>query len=313
MKATEPQDAPRHPRHDAGSVASPAHISAPRPHFEVLAAETANNVVRFARRFPASDHELTVVVPAYNEEQRLPATLDGLADYLNRWGIDYRVLVVDDGSRDRTAQLTDGRGARFSTISQANRGKGAAVRNGMIHATGKAIAFTDADLPYDLDGLKTGYRAIAAGDCQVVFGARDLRESAVLAPRRLMRTVATLVFRSIVRRLVSSQITDTQCGLKVFSRRAALEIFTRTTIDGFAFDAEVVYLTHRLELPFRRIPVTLINEYASTISLSRHALPMLLDVSRVRRRALGGEYVLDGAVPPILIESATVEPAHAAA
>lgn len=318
MKATEPQDAPRHPRHDAGSVASPVHNSAPRPHFEVLAAETAKNVVRFARRFPASDHDLTVVVPAYNEQQRLPATLDGLADYLNGWGLDYRVIVVDDGSRDQTGRLTDTRGPRFSTISQANRGKGAAVRNGMLHATGHAVAFTDADLPYDLDGLKTGYQSIATGECQVVFGARDLRESVVLAPRRVMRTLATHVFRSIVRRLVSSRITDTQCGLKIFSRRAALEIFTRTTIDGFAFDAEVVYLTHRLKLPFQRIPVTLINEYASTISLSRHALPMLLDVARVRRRALGGEYVLDGAVPPIVIESApieqaTSEPARAAA
>src|SRR5579859_3929591 len=84
-----------------------------------------------------SDHELTVVVPAFNEESRLPATLDGLAAYLDRWGIDYRVLVVDDGSRDGTANLTRRWGPRFSTISQMNRGKGAAVRNGVLNATGR--------------------------------------------------------------------------------------------------------------------------------------------------------------------------------
>jgi dolichyl-phosphate beta-glucosyltransferase len=257
----------------------PGEISPRSPHF------------RFSPKEP--DHDLTVIVPAFNEEQRLPATLDGLASYLDLWGVDYRVLVVDDGSLDATCRLTAGRGARFSTISQPNRGKGAAVKNGMLRATGRVIAFTDADLPYDLDGVRVAYEIISRRSCDVVFGARDLRESAVLAPRRFLRTLATWVFRSIVQRLVSRQITDTQCGLKVFSRRAALEIFSRTTIDGFAFDAEVVFLTHRLSFPFRRIPVTLINEYASTISLTRHALPMLMDVIGLRWRALRGEYDLD--------------------
>jgi dolichyl-phosphate beta-glucosyltransferase len=242
---------------------------------------------------PIVDHDLTVVVPAYNEELRLPSTLDGLRDYLDGWGIDYRVLVVDDGSADGTATISPAYGERFSTFRQPQSGKGAAVRAGMLHATGAVVAFTDADLPYDLDALRTAYDSVSRNDCDVVFGARDLDGSACLARRRLLRTMATTVFREIVRHLVSRQVTDTQCGLKVFSRRAALEIFSRTTIDGFAFDAEVVYLTKRLELPFHRVPVTLINEYSSTISLSRHALPMLLDVFKLRARALRGEYRLD--------------------
>ena len=108
----------------------------------------------------------------------------------------------------------------------------------------------------------------------------------------MLRTVAHFVFRTIVRMLISWKVTDTQCGLKVFSRRAALEIFSRTKIDGFAFDTEVVYLTRRLKLNYLRIPVTLINEYASTISLTRHALPMLLDVFALRWRAAHGAYDL---------------------
>jgi dolichyl-phosphate beta-glucosyltransferase len=238
------------------------------------------------------DHALTVIVPAYNEELRLPATLLGLAEYLNQTGIDYRVLVVDDGSTDRTAALTDSLGRRFSTLRQPQSGKGAAIRNGMLHATGEVIAFTDADLPYRLDSLRAGFDAIRSGKCDVVFGARDLEDSVALAPRRRLRSLATAVFRGIVRWLVSREVTDTQCGLKLFSAQAAGRIFRRVTINGFAFDAEVVYLTRRLGLRFQRIPVTLINEYSSTLSLSRHALPMLLDVIGLRWRALWGAYNL---------------------
>ena len=244
------------------------------------------------------DHDLTVVIPAYNEELRLPQTLDGVKQYLNAWGVDYRVLVVDDGSRDATATLTDVHGSRFSTLRQPQSGKGAAIRAGLMRATGRVIAFTDADLPYDLDALKAGYNSVHTGRSEVVFGARDLKGSAALAQRKLLRTMATTVFREIVRCLVSRQVTDTQCGLKVFSRYAARQIFSRTTINGFAFDAEVVFLTHRLKLAYERVPVTLVNEYSSTISLSRHALPMLMDVFKLRARAWRGEYRLNDDATP---------------
>jgi dolichyl-phosphate beta-glucosyltransferase len=235
---------------------------------------------------PPADHELTVIIPAYNEEKRLPWTLAELTAFLNDWGIDYRVLVADDGSTDRTATLTHRHGPRCSTLRITPQGgKGRAVRTAMLHATGRVLCFTDADLPYKLSSLRQGYEWIHRGDCRVVFGARDIEGSEHLAPRRLARRLATYTFREIVRRLVSREVTDTQCGLKLFSRRAALEIFSRTTIDGFAFDAEVVMLTHQLELAFRRVPVTLVNEFASTLSLRRNALPMLMDVLKLRWQA----------------------------
>ncbi|HEX4129354.1 MAG TPA: glycosyltransferase [Pirellulales bacterium] len=235
-----------------------------------------------------TDHELTVLIPAFNEEDRLEPTLAALGAFLDGTPIDYRVMVVDDGSRDRTASLTDRLGHRFSTHRlHVNCGKGAAIRAGMLHATGEVVAFTDADLPYDLRGLIDGYQRIRRGRCAVAFGARDMAGAGVQAPRRLARRAATVVFSRLVSLLISRQVPDTQCGLKLFTRRAAVEIFSRTTINGFAFDAEVVYLTRRLGLPFERIPATLVNEYSSTLSLSRHALPMLLDVLRVRMRHRG--------------------------
>jgi dolichyl-phosphate beta-glucosyltransferase len=225
------------------------------------------------------DHELTLIIPAFNEEQRLPATLAQLASFLDGWGIDYRVLVVDDGSSDGTAVLTDHWGPRFSILRLAhNGGKGRAVRIAMLSATGRVLAFTDADLPFELAALRRGYQRIRGGQCQVVFGARDMEGSDQRVRCRLSRRIATRMFRAVVKRVVPCGVTDTQCGLKLFSRRASREIFSRATIDGFAFDTEVVMLTQRLGLPWERIPVVLINDYASTLSLRRNALPMLLDV-----------------------------------
>ena len=237
---------------------------------------------RFPVSVAAADHDLTVILPAYNEEKRLPWTLEQLALFLDDWGIDYRVLVSDDGSTDRTAGLTNGLGARFSTLRLAPQGgKGRAVRAAMLRGTGRVLAFTDADLPFQLNALRRGYDWITSGGCEVVFGARDVYGAENRATRRWTRRLATCAFREVVKCFVSRQVTDTQCGLKLFSRAAALDIFSRTTIDGFAFDAEVVMLTHRLHLPFRRVPVTLVNELASTLSLRRNALPMLMDVMRL--------------------------------
>ncbi len=235
-----------------------------------------------ALRIAPADHDLTVVIPAYNEEQRLPETLTQLTAFLNHWGVDYRVLVADDGSTDRTEVLARDHGPRCSTLRLTPQGgKGRAVRAAMLRAAGRVLAFTDADLPFDLAALRTGYELIHRGQCQVVFGARDLPESKSLVPRRITRRMATFAFRQIAKWLISRQVTDTQCGMKVFSRRAAVEIFSRTTIEGFAFDAEVVLLTHRLALPFERLPVRLVHDFDSTLSLRRNAVPMLYDVLRL--------------------------------
>jgi dolichyl-phosphate beta-glucosyltransferase len=260
---------------------------------------------------PPSDHDLTVIIPAYNEEKRLPWTLAELTTFLNDWKIDYRVLVADDGSTDCTAELTQKLGPRCSTLRISPQGgKGRAIRIAMLRATGRVLAFTDADLPFQLSALQQGYEWIRGGQTDVVFGARDIEGAEHRARRRLARRLATFAFRAIVSRMVSREVTDTQCGMKLFRRQAALEIFGRTTIDGFAFDAEVVMLTHRLGLPFRRVPVTLINEFASTLSLRRNALPMLMDVMRVWLRERTGK---SAPAPQFVYAAAGEEPERRAA
>ena len=256
------------------------------------------------------DHELTLLIPAYNEEQRLPRTLAAAKSFLDDWGIDYRVVVIDNGSKDNTGRLTDDLGDRFSTIPQPISGKGAAIRKGMLQATGAVVAFTDADLPYDLQALRQGFELVHSGNYDVVFGARDVAGASVAVQRRWLRTIASAVFRSIVRRLVSRNITDTQCGLKIFSQAAATQVFSRTTINGFAFDAEVVFLARRLRLSQSCVPVRLINEDGSTLSLTRHAIPMLLDVLKIRWQEFAGDY--QWGIPETTLPEPTVAPQRAA-
>jgi dolichyl-phosphate beta-glucosyltransferase len=234
---------------------------------------------------PATDHEFTVIIPAYNEERRLPKSLEELGQFLDDTRLDYRVIVADDGSVDRTPELAAGFGRRFSTVRlEKNGGKGRALRTAMLAATGQVVAFTDADLPFRLNALRQGYDLIAERQCEIVFGSRHMAQSSNIAKRNLMRRLASRAFHGVVKCLVSTDVTDTQCGLKLFSRRAAVELFSRATVDGFAFDTEVVLLARRLGLTHRCLPVTLVNEMASTVSLARHALPMLLDVIKMRAR-----------------------------
>lgn len=280
---------------DYMNTRSPQHTSVPKPLHGVAIAPP--------------DHELTLLVPSYEEEHRLPGTLAGIGEFLDGWGVDYRVMVVDDGSRDQTAGVSQRFGRRFSTLKlDVHAGKGAAVRRGMLAATGEIVAFTDADLPYDLTALQTGCHWIRRGDCQVVFGARDLVGATCHVRRKLSRILASAAFRQLVRWTVSKEVSDTQCGLKIFSRPAAVEIFTRATVDGFAFDAEVVLLCHRLQLPFRRVAVRLINEYSSTLSVSRHGWQMLRDVALLAARdRLAGK-----SVPPVQTPLVPQEPRKAA-
>lgn len=241
------------------------------------------------------DHELTVVIPAFNEERRLPATLQELKAFLDRTNIDYRVVVADDGSSDGTPRLAAECGQRFSTISlPRNEGKGAAVRAGMLAATGQWVAFMDADLPFSLDCLLRARHVLANGQADVVFGWRNMVAGERPVYCSLLRRTASAMFQRLMRWLISRDVTDTQAGFKAFRREAARRIFSRATLNGFAFDAEVVFLVTRWKIAYRKLPVVLVNNESSTVSILRHAAPMLLDVLRVIVRGWQGKYDVPG-------------------
>jgi dolichyl-phosphate beta-glucosyltransferase len=229
------------------------------------------------------DHDLTVIIPAYNEQRRLPPSLDRLEAFLDATSIDYRILVVDDGSSDATSQLVDGRSRRVSALRlRHHRGKGAAVRAGMLSATGAVLAFTDADLPYRLHSLLEGYRLVHDRLCEAAFGSRHITGAAVESRRRPVRRLSSLLFRLATSLVISRDVTDTQCGLKVFSCEAARKIFSTTTVSGYAFDAEVVLLAKQLRISHRCIPVSLVNDSSSKIVIWRDSFVMLMELLRMR-------------------------------
>jgi dolichyl-phosphate beta-glucosyltransferase len=231
---------------------------------------------------------LTLVFPCYNEAERLPRTLAAYLAELSRQPGAIEVLVVDDGSTDRTfavAQAIAAQDDRVRVIrSQPNRGKGYGVRTGVLQAEGELIVFTDADGSYGPGEVARVTAALA--DAPVAIGSRP----AGWATGPLGRRLASRLFNRAMQALLGLPFGDTQCGLKGFRRLAARELFGRARLDGFAFDVEVLFLARRLGLRVDEVPVRAEVRDGSKVQLVVDALAMLGDVLRVRRWAVRGGY-----------------------
>jgi dolichyl-phosphate beta-glucosyltransferase len=234
---------------------------------------------------------LSVIVPAYNEERGLAGTLRTLARYLAAKPWRWEVRVVDDGSSDATRQVVD----QFSRSEprvvlqpEPHRGKGGAVRAGMI-ASGAAFRFMcDADLSMPVHELDR-FMPPALGDADVAIGSRE-GVGARRVGEPLFRHLAGRVFNSLVRLSTIRDIQDTQCGFKMFTGAAADAIFPRVTIEGWAFDIEVLYLARLQRLRVREIPIEWHFRADSRLRMGRDAVAMLGEVMRVRQRARRGDY-----------------------
>jgi glycosyltransferase involved in cell wall biosynthesis len=231
---------------------------------------------------------LSLIFPCYNEAERLPQTL---ATYLRQLSGEpgaVEVLVVDDGSTDETfavARAVAARDHRVRVIrSQPNHGKGFGVRTGVLEAEGELIVFTDADGSYGPGEVARVTAALA--DAPVAIGSRPVGWATGPPARRL----ASRLFNRAIRVLLGLPFGDTQCGLKGFRRQAALEVFGRARLDGFAFDAEILFLARRLGLAVTEVPVRAEERDGSRVQLAVDALAMLGDVLRVRRWAVSGGY-----------------------
>ena len=257
------------------------------------------------RRFDAMPEDgLTVVIPTYNEAARIAGTIDQLVRGLS----DYRpleLLVIDDGSQDQTVatvnELVAAQPALALIASASNRGKGAAVRQGMLHAHGRYMVFVDADLPVTVSDIRRLVQRVDEG-ADVAIASRALREATVTVaapPRR----IASRAFNLAVRALFGLRFGDTQCGVKAFRREAAQAIFSRMQIDGFAFDVEALVIAQRLGLSVAELPVTCANAGLSTVRIARHASSVLSDLWRIRANRGRGRYE----------KTITISPAPAAA
>lgn len=255
--------------------------------------EDAGAVVDNAPTAPAATitATLTLVFPCYNEAERLPRTLGTYLGRLSQMPGQVEVLVVDDGSTDDTAAVagTVAAGdARVRVIRcQRNRGKGFAVRTGVLAAGGELVVFTDADGSYRPDDVERVVAALA--DAPVAIGSRDLHVQASSPTRQ----VASMLFNRAIRTVLDLPFRDTQCGLKGFRRQAALEVFGRARLDGFAFDAEVLYLARHLGLRVAEVGVRADERDGSKVRVAVDALTMLGEALAVRRAAASGAYDRD--------------------
>ena len=235
---------------------------------------------------------LTIIVPSYNEELRLPSSLNLIADYIAKSGRSTEVLVVDDGSKDRTAAVAEEFRSRIPLLrvvpNGENRGKGYSVRHGMQEARGEIVLFTDADLSAPIEEADKLLAALK--DHDIALGSRALDRSMIEVHESPFREFAGIVFNRIVRIVLRLPFVDTQCGFKAFRRARCKVIFDQQRIERFGFDPELLYLARHHGLKAVEIPVRWAHSPATKINMMRDSIQMFLDVFTVRWNALLGRY-----------------------
>jgi glycosyltransferase involved in cell wall biosynthesis len=238
---------------------------------------------------------LSLVIPAYNEAARLGATLRTVLSYLAQ-SANTELIVVDDGSTDGTSSIIQDALARGAGVQtrliryDTNRGKGYAVRAGLLAARAPIAVFSDADLSTPIAELPKLVNVIERGDCDLAFGSRALDRSLIGTHQSWLRETGGRVFNLLLRFTTALPFSDTQCGFKAFRMGVCRPIIEAGNIDRFGFDVELLYVAHRAGLRLLEIPVRWNHCEGSKVSVGRDSLRMLGEVLTIRRRAAFGAY-----------------------
>lgn len=231
------------------------------------------------------DVDLSIVIPAYNEQARLPRTVLETLRWCTRHKINSELIVSDDGSRDQTlalARLFEQSDIRVRTLACPHMGKGSAVRFGVLNAKGRNVLFMDADGATPLDEIPKLVAALDHGR-DVAIGSRVMQNPGeVEIKTSFHRRLIGRCFAFFVNLFAFGGIADTQCGFKMFRREAALAIFPRQKIAGFAFDVEILFIARRLSLSIVEVPVNWVAQPGSKVNLVTDSLKMLLDIGRIQ-------------------------------
>jgi dolichyl-phosphate beta-glucosyltransferase len=225
---------------------------------------------------------ISLIIPAYNEEKRLERTLPVIIDYLDQNFDRYEIIVVDDGSADKTAEKAASFSNNILVIKlQTNQGKGAAVRAGMLEAKGDFLIFSDADLSTPITELPKILEPLKKG-ADLAIGSRAIDQNMIKKHQPFYREFMGKTFNRIVQLLLFKGIKDTQCGFKGFSANAAKKIFSKAKVNGFSFDVEVLFLSQKMNMKIEQRPVEWFNDERSTVSPIKDSLKMLLELFRIR-------------------------------
>jgi glycosyltransferase involved in cell wall biosynthesis len=235
----------------------------------------------------------SIVIPAYNESSRLEATLEKVLAYVRERGWDAEVIVVNDGSRDNTAELVRafaGRDSRLRLVENpGNRGKGYSVRHGMLEAQGDVVVFSDADLSSPIEEMPKLLEALAAG-ADIAIGSRWLRAELQTQRQSLLRQIFGRVFNLLLRIILGLRFKDTQCGFKAFTRRAAQTILPLQRIERWGFDPEILFLARKFGFRVDEVPVLWGHSGDTRIHPLLDGARMFQEMLRIRWYDLTGKY-----------------------
>lgn len=228
---------------------------------------------------------ISIIIPAYNEEKRISKSLLTVSEFFKKKQMDHEIIVVDDGSTDRTSQLLQDLNVKLSNLRvihyKKNMGKGFALKRGVLASNGDLVLISDADLSTPIEEVEKMMPFILTGTCEIVIGSRALKSSRIIKRQPWWREAMGKIFNRIVRALVLDDFLDTQCGFKLFSGKVARDLFNQTRINGFAYDVEILFHAKRRGYRIVEMPVVWINSPDSKVRPLLDSFRMLIDILRI--------------------------------
>ncbi len=237
--------------------------------------------------------QYSIVIPAFNESARIPATLQSVLACIRGHGWSAEVIVVNDGSTDATAEVVRSIAATVPEVrlveNPGNRGKGYSVRSGMLQARGEVVMFTDSDLSAPIEEAERLFAAIAAG-ADIAIGSRWLEKGRQTHRQPFYRQFFGRCFNAVTRVVMGLRFADTQCGFKAFTRAAAQTVFQLQTIAGWGFDPEILFIALKRGYRVAEVPVSWAHDERTRMSYLRDGIKMLKEIAIIRCNALRGRY-----------------------
>lgn len=231
--------------------------------------------------------DISVVIPAYNEERRIGPTLEKVYGYFISESPDFEIIVVDDGSRDKTSEITETFSKKYQEIKvfthKENRGKGAAVKTGILNSKGRLVLFSDSDLSTPIEELQKLKKAIDVEGYNIAIGSRTIKGSRIVVKQPLYRRLLGKIFPCLVKLIVLKNFKDTQCGFKLFTKDAAKTLFKDLNTRGFAFDVEILYRGVKKQMEIKEIPVTWLNSDYSSVNVLKDPFLMLAALFNIKK------------------------------